>query len=674
MILNNIDKYIVNNENVSEEIDNQQEIIDKIDELFDLLYHIKEITVDFVVDSIKNSRWSKSEETVFDLASFIFQVAKTNIHLHEYLIDLLLKLDENDNKLNKLKLLFPFVLNHLMFLFPPKPNNTSNDLIYCFIFKMYKRGLISKDKIYEKLKDYFPHNSFFVSWFLPELVEVNDTIEKVDFSKSVLFIKKQNQKSKSTCSFYSNGSTNIEEYKQIRDKGEYHDDIIKALREDDVDTFQSIVSKDIDALMKNTIDANIFENFTNSKTRYLNYAATYGSIKCFKYLLLNNESADSSTFEMAIIGGNNELIRIVDNEKIDIIEPKSRYYRDKYYNYFVRALSQSIKMHRNDLFDWIFDKYYDQIKQEESLKYLIDCSIMNCNAHSLVQFIDSGFNFHNCSYNYSQFIENSFRNGYYLFSVFLIKLINKNSNQVIQIDPESLGFFDNTYIFKLFIDKLNTEDISKALSIASNNSSMNIIKYFFGSLFYHENLIDSNSTINLLKNCIQSKLKGTLDYLVNDVNILSRFNVESLYSLLNECQKSYNLELTKKISELIYKENKNNDFTKELKCSAGLKQIEIVKFYIDNKYSIDYENLVSEITSIESIGLDTFSLIFDKVDSFMQEKIVSTIDDAINAKNKPLIEFLLNNLCQAPSFPAHLNPLLFNDFLISYSGFISNSI
>ena len=64
---------------------------------------------------------------------------------------------------------------------------------------------------------------------------------------------------------------------------------------------------------------------SNGSTKYLNYAAAYGSIKCFKYLILNHDKVDDQTFTSAAYGGNLEIIKIVEqkqneNDLIEIFE------------------------------------------------------------------------------------------------------------------------------------------------------------------------------------------------------------------------------------------------------------------------------------------------------------------------------------------------------------------
>ena len=73
----------------------------------------------------------------------------------------------------------------------------------------------------------------------------------------------------------------------------------------------------------------------------------------------------------------------------------------------------------------------------------------------------------------------STENGYYLLSIVLLSLINKNTQDPIKINPQSIIAFDNIYIFNLFVNQLDLLSISNIPDLAVNNNSINIFKLFF---------------------------------------------------------------------------------------------------------------------------------------------------------------------------------------------------
>ena len=67
----------------------------------------------------------------------------------------------------------------------------------------------------------------------------------------------------------------------------------------------------------------------------------YGSIKCFKYLLLNDCKLKEESCQYAVAGGNLEIIHILEQKEFD----------------FEECLRQSIKYHRNEISDWLLTNY-----------------------------------------------------------------------------------------------------------------------------------------------------------------------------------------------------------------------------------------------------------------------------------------------------------------------------
>ena len=305
-ILTKINNYLSQYEEKVQKIEN-------IEEVFNLLYHIKELTVDSVKNSIINSQWSHSKDNVIELSSFILQVVRSNYNLHSYLIDLLIELDKSSDQNNELNQLIPFISNHILNFF-------YQSQFYChFAYKLTQRKILPMEKIIKKIIqiDYYfneeqnnnnnekktwggsnqsknigqqnnnnskkflsDHHNNIVNWFLPELMA-----NKLVFRENALNCL--SKKSVKMISDFMNGR--IELYEKYRDTLEPIDEISKAIYNDDVDTLQSIVSKSATNINKMQIHQNIFDAIKiNDSKSLINYSAECNSIKCFKYLLLNN--------------------------------------------------------------------------------------------------------------------------------------------------------------------------------------------------------------------------------------------------------------------------------------------------------------------------------------------------------------------------------------------------
>ena len=84
--------------------------------------------------------------------------------------------------------------------------------------------------------------------------------------------------------------------------------IIDLIKFDKFNDFQKFIS--------NIPDFNFLEKFTIKHSPYVNLvdiAAYYGSVECFKYLVLNNAPFSEDVCQFSICGGNYEIIHYLEN-------------------------------------------------------------------------------------------------------------------------------------------------------------------------------------------------------------------------------------------------------------------------------------------------------------------------------------------------------------------------
>ena len=531
-IIDEINKYINNSEKVAQSIDDQQTIIDSIDELFDWIYNIRDLTVNSVKSHILNSFWIETDENVQELVAFILEAVKTDILLHPYLADLLLELDEEASENNSLDILIPFIVDKLMdFLKQVQNSNYSyssinyvqkSPSIYPFIYRLYKKGIIQKEQLFEKLKKYNFNDDNINAWFLPILVEMDKKI--IDF---ILRIQKSSINNNAYYDFIrSYLPDKIDLYEKMLDSGEPDDALTKALRNDDVDTLQLIVSRSANNSKFQFVPFNIYDsfmqqgnnfstysssiNFKYTRFRYLNYAAAFGSVKCFKYLILNHDSIDEKTFEFAVYGGNNEIIKIVDQNSSSLTATANSKFGGAGFgktssicgwNISCSALSNAITKHRNNLFDWIFEKNAESYIN--AFHQLAVIASNSGNAHALVEIIDRGFDISNNI----EILHDIARNGFYRLSLFLSTIKSQNKKNIKTHSFSSYNYMDgisnrsvihssnnynlnlfavyfgNLSIFKLFMKDFSQTDIEELICFSVEKNYMSIIDYFFNCLY-----------------------------------------------------------------------------------------------------------------------------------------------------------------------------------------------
>ena len=99
------------------------------------------------------------------------------------------------------------------------------------------------------------------------------------------------------------------------ESGEPDDKMTLFILHDDIESFKNIIVNEHADVNKNFVPYNIYDHFTeNGQLSYLDYATAHGSIKCFKYLLLNHAELSTETFKYAIYSGNSEIIRIINQQ------------------------------------------------------------------------------------------------------------------------------------------------------------------------------------------------------------------------------------------------------------------------------------------------------------------------------------------------------------------------
>ncbi|KAK8836079.1 hypothetical protein M9Y10_040035 [Tritrichomonas musculus] len=705
-ISNFIEKY----DKIYEKIDKQQEIIDSIDQLFHSLYHIKEETVISVTSMICKSQWCQTEEDVQELAAFILQVANNDLLLHSYLADLLIELNQKSDNKNQLKKLIPFIVKKLFFSFGKTITNCS------FVYNLVKRNVITKEELIEHLRELFvkikmevtpsfiryslafgndeesyddddeedliendsdfEYNStrFIFLWFFPEIIEMKlfcepyincDEDEFVPFLKTFLPDK-------------------IEDYKKMRDKGEPEDELTMSLRNDNVDKLQSIMSTTMND-SKRFVPFNIYEDFVpNGKTSYLNYAAAYGSIKCFKYLLLNHDKCDKSTFSFATYGGNTEIIKIVDNYNqesfIDDSENPSLkvkesdgsdyliddygnftkllyvlYYEFDHRNSDLCKIIPSIMKHQNDIFDWILENKFtsNEINEELFNNFLI-ISAHEGNVHSLIEIINKGFRLSRKMA--SRVFNVASKKGFYRLSKIIYRTLDRQNHYHYYFNPFSSVSYGNLSIFKFSLNlKKSQKGLQKAFVSAVLKDHKNITDYYFDKLLkegFQFNFKCINKALNF---SVMKKSSEFFFYLLNKFIELPdlKFDYVEMFEndILSTACLHENYEAVKKIMELIITSIKNEQSSfnnseynvTEAFLSAALSgSIEICQYFLDNKFSIDFNQLSTSFDELSTVNEEIFSLMISNCNLIAKEQFLHLyFEPAIENKNYELVEFLL---------------------------------
>ena len=119
------------------------------------------------------------------------------------------------------------------------------------------------------------------------------------------------------------------------------------IKHDDINMFQQCTIQS-DFNFNQVIDSSLelsFAHFDGLHT-LINISAFFGSIQCFKYLLMNNASVEADLPKLAIMGGSTEIIRICQQKNMK----------------FIYGLYSAMNFRRYDVFDWLVINDLDDIK------------------------------------------------------------------------------------------------------------------------------------------------------------------------------------------------------------------------------------------------------------------------------------------------------------------------
>lgn len=148
--------------------------------------------------------------------------------------------------------------------------------------------------------------------------------------------------------------------------------IAKVIREDDIDQFQEILSK-TNISINSTIPYSIFEacQYVNrsesNMPTLIEFASFFGSLKIFKFLMMNDAELSPSVMDYAINGGNIEIIHILEDSNCS----------------FETALDAAIHDQKDEIVDYILDNKLKEFDIDS-----ICTAIANLNYKVLVRVLD----------------------------------------------------------------------------------------------------------------------------------------------------------------------------------------------------------------------------------------------------------------------------------------------
>lgn len=240
-------------------------------------------------------------------------------------------------------------------------------------------------------------------------------------------------------------------------------------------------------------------------------------------------------------------------------------------------------MHRNDLFDWVFEnRFVNKGNIGNSLKYIASLSASNGNAHSLVEIIDKGFNI-----TLENVVSYSAKNGFCKLTQLLLSIINQkvkknySSDSKEPFDYRYSVLFGNLSMFKLFIKQMNQSDFEEAIPYAIELGYKKIVDYFLDNI----GSIDFVMTESFIRSSLISSFKLKTDeffnFLVAQFNNSNPqfFNIKLFVDLLDHACLYSNFHAVKTLTEIIINEDPKADFSSSFIRASASGTTEICQFF-----------------------------------------------------------------------------------------------
>ena len=330
---------------------------------------------------------------------------------------------------------------------------------------------------------------------------------------------------------------------------------------------------------------NVYQTLSNDLVSYIDFAAFSGSLECFKYFIINNNSIlNDKTWNYALEGGNEEIIELLSQKE----------------NTFDYKLSFSVAYHRNEISKWLYDNY----KCEE-----LDISFFSFvwNTEMLLYFIFENKEFNENSSINENLINQLFHNGRVdLIKYFSIDCDTINSKDSIKYSTIDIIKYDHLYQYQLLNEIHNFQDkYNEHLLLAFKNDSRRLFLYIIEKtgddiLFYFQ------------KSLREHKFR-IANYIIERVFVL-KTKEEIIEQIVNEIKEQNKESIEFLINQGININSKDKDGKPLFMSAIETNNIKIVDIFLDFKASLTTKNRKGQ-TIISQLKLPKYYALYTYIKS-----------------------------------------------------------
>ena len=337
------------------------------------LLELSEDSMDDTANLIANSKLD--EKQIRGNVFWIGRVRSKNVSLY---CRLLAKIAERSEKFSNL--VDNFFTKRLLFLKKSPTDITKEDEPYkkdensinrCFIRSLYDNSLISMDRIMKIMSLYCETDLQYVCLFESFMCELKERMEKREFlnKKDKVLYAEIGQYAKYTIITQENLLHEYISYGYPKNSIEY------ILKFDEADELPEKTTEPGFSWKKTTEESYFEPSVVPGGISYIQFAAFFGSVKSFKYILLNGVPAYDA-MQYAIYGNNLEIVKICENAN----------------DLFTKELVfVAIKNFSNDIYSWLIDDKLEPTVVDEIFIDSYQTAVESLNVDIINRFLNDGF-------------------------------------------------------------------------------------------------------------------------------------------------------------------------------------------------------------------------------------------------------------------------------------------
>ncbi|OHT12422.1 hypothetical protein TRFO_17681 [Tritrichomonas foetus] len=348
------------------------------------------------------------------------------------------------------------------------------------IVNIIKRKEKKEEK--EKLYDFYKE---FIHQYQKEILSINSQLPEIPVSDDWFpFLTKKIE------NLHKFQGINLEKGLSKEEKMLFDSYLLDCIKTDEIDEFQNIISS-------TNIPINYVLSLPNQRNiSLMNASVFYGSINIFRFLYLNGANHDYTTYGLASVSGNCDIIHILEKNNIFNVEFAKnaiRFCRNDIFDYFLENKNSESELTDGLIMDFlkisignfnydVFYRYIDILENKPNCTQLIYEETIKSGAILMFTLMFELFSHHFVKYNVDEYVSTAMEYG----SVEIIKYML--DNKVISINHNFLNILRAAELNHRDLVKYLVFTVHKPFLQETNESNQNV--FHIAALYDWDDILD----------------------------------------------------------------------------------------------------------------------------------------------------------------------------------------